>query len=74
LGCGRFCVVRFFHNRTHSGDPGSDVDQNVAVFTGVEVVPCVRDANGGTGKVELQMIPHKSLCHVSNGTTINAVF
>jgi hypothetical protein len=24
--------------------------------------------------VELQMIPHKSLYHVSNGTTINAVF
>jgi hypothetical protein len=73
LGCGRFCIIRFFRTGTHNSDPRSD-DQNVAVFTGVEVVPCVQDANGGCGKVELQMIPHKSLYHVSNGTTINAVF
>ncbi|CAN6176209.1 unnamed protein product [Urochloa humidicola] len=74
LGCGRFCIIRFFHTGIHNGDPESDVNQNVAVFSGVEVVPCVHDANGGSGKVGLQMIPYKSLCHMSNGITVNDVF
>jgi hypothetical protein len=76
LGSGRFCITRFFHTRIHNGDFG---DESVAVFTGVEVVPHVRDFNGnankgGNGKVELQMIPHKSKCHTYNGSTIDAVF
>ncbi|BAS81859.1 Os03g0105300, partial [Oryza sativa Japonica Group] len=74
LGSGRFCITRFFHSRSHNSDSRGDVDQNVAVFTGVEVKPCFQDANGGSGKVELQMIPHKSLFHKSNHTTIDAVF
>ncbi|KAF0925297.1 hypothetical protein E2562_015998 [Oryza meyeriana var. granulata] len=72
LGSGRFCVTRFFH-RLNGGDSGGQNHKNVAVFTGVEVVPCVHGANEGSGKVQLQMILHKSLCHNSNFTTIDAV-
>ncbi|RLN04474.1 hypothetical protein C2845_PM13G22030 [Panicum miliaceum] len=76
LGSGRFCITRFFHTRIHNCDFG---DESIAVFTGVEVVPHVRDFNGdankgGNGKVELQMTPHKSKCHTYNGSTIDAVF
>jgi len=66
LGSGRFCITRFFN--------AGDVDENIAVFTGVEVVPHVQDANPCSGEVKLHMIPHKSLCHKSTGVTIDAVF
>uniref|UniRef100_A0A0E0M3A7 Uncharacterized protein n=1 Tax=Oryza punctata TaxID=4537 RepID=A0A0E0M3A7_ORYPU len=67
LGSGRFCILRFFH--THNQRNGG----NVAVFTGVEVVPRVQAANGGSAGLELQMICHISLYHESDGTTIDVV-
>ncbi|CAL4885853.1 unnamed protein product [Urochloa decumbens] len=74
LGSGRFCIARFFHARTLDGGSGGDVDENIAVFTSVEVVRHVQDANSDNGGFELRMIPHKSLCHKSTGVTIDAVF
>jgi hypothetical protein len=58
LGSGRFCIARFFRNDFE------DVDyaQDVSVFTGLEVLPCELN---GDGKVKLEMIRHKSLCHTS---------
>uniref|UniRef100_A0A0E0M374 Uncharacterized protein n=1 Tax=Oryza punctata TaxID=4537 RepID=A0A0E0M374_ORYPU len=67
LGSGRFCILRFFH--THNQRNGG----NVAVFTGVEVVPRVQATNGGSAGLELQMICHRSLYHESDGTTIDVV-
>lgn len=65
LGSGRFCIARFFRSNSDFGD------EQITVFTGVEVVPHVGDANGyankgSNGKVQLQMIPHRSKCHASN--------
>ncbi|BAS93234.1 Os05g0302200 [Oryza sativa Japonica Group] len=65
LGSGRFCIARFFRSNSDFGN------EPIAVFTGVEVVPHVGDANGNAnkgsnGKVQLQMIPHRSKCHASN--------
>ncbi|CAL5071884.1 unnamed protein product [Urochloa decumbens] len=80
LGCGRFCIARFFHTRTLSGDCKDEPsEQNCAVLTGVEVVPSrvpEANGNGGNGKVDLQMITHKSRRYVSNGSdgVINTVF
>lgn len=74
LGSGRFCIARFFRSTTLNGHPRSDIDQNLAVFTGVELSPSVQDVNGGSGKVQLQMISHKSSCYISNDTTIDSVF
>ncbi|GJN11025.1 hypothetical protein PR202_ga29183 [Eleusine coracana subsp. coracana] len=79
LGSGMFCVARFFRSRTLNGDFVGDEsitsDQDLAVFTGLEVVPRVLDANGNDGKVGLQMTPHTSRCHTSNnGTAIGSVF
>uniref|UniRef100_A0A0E0PKB1 Uncharacterized protein n=1 Tax=Oryza rufipogon TaxID=4529 RepID=A0A0E0PKB1_ORYRU len=53
----RFCIARFFRSNSDFGD------EQITVFTGVEVVPHVGDANGyankgSNGKVQLQMIPH----------------
>lgn len=76
LGSGRLCIARFFHARSLDGGSADDIDENVAVFTGVEVVPRVHyeDADGGSGEVGAQVTPHKSLCHKSNAAIIDAVF
>ncbi|RLM75682.1 hypothetical protein C2845_PM15G04830, partial [Panicum miliaceum] len=78
LGSGKFCIARFFHTRTPNGDSGDElIEQNITVLTGVEVVRCDGNGNGNDsiGKVELQMIPHKSKCYISNGDdTIQTVF
>uniref|UniRef100_A0A0D9Y1W6 Uncharacterized protein n=1 Tax=Leersia perrieri TaxID=77586 RepID=A0A0D9Y1W6_9ORYZ len=66
LGSGTFCILRFFH--THNQRNGC----NIAVFTGVEVMPRVQE--DATGEVQLHMISHKSLCHQSKTTTIDSVF
>ncbi|WVZ66468.1 hypothetical protein U9M48_015680 [Paspalum notatum var. saurae] len=69
LGSGRFCIARFFHDRTLNPNAGAHLDHNVVVFTGVELV-----LHSSCGKVELQMIYCKSLAHMSNVTAIDAVF
>ena len=76
LGSGRFCITRFFHSVIHNGDFR---DESIAVFTGVEVrtkvAMCHMCGFCSNGKVELQMIPHKSKCHTyNNGSSIDAVF
>ncbi|CAL5083946.1 unnamed protein product [Urochloa decumbens] len=80
LGLGRFCIARFFHNRTLNRDCKDEPnEQNCAVLTGVEVVPSrvpEANGNGGNGKVDLHMITHKSRRYMSNGSdgVINTVF
>lgn len=73
LGSGRFCITRFLHTRSLGSSVG-DIDNYITLFTGVEVLPQVQDANGDNGEVELQMISHKSLCYKSDGSTIDVVF
>lgn len=91
LGSGRFCIARFFDTikarRNCFGD--EVIDQDFAVFTGVEVVPRGNEdkhagngddvnvnGNGGNGKRKgLRMIKHKSRRHSrTNGITIDKVF
>ncbi|CAN6168716.1 unnamed protein product [Urochloa humidicola] len=79
LGSGRFCIARFFHKSFYGDCKDEPSQQNCAVLTGVEVVPSrLPEANGdgGNGKVDLQMITHKSRRYKSNGSdgVINAVF
>lgn len=66
LGSGRFCIIRFFQpsgNRDYMKD---QIDQTIAVFSGVEVLPDDNKAAGngkGKGKQNakgLRMIKHKS--------------
>uniref|UniRef100_A0A0D3GUA6 Uncharacterized protein n=1 Tax=Oryza barthii TaxID=65489 RepID=A0A0D3GUA6_9ORYZ len=59
LGSGRFCVARFFHNRTPNDDESGG--QNVTVLTGVEFAN-VRD---GILNLGLGLVRHKSRCAVS---------
>jgi hypothetical protein len=78
LGSGLLCIARFFHPMTPSKDLGDDSGQCFTVFSGVEVLPLVHDANCNGSidgeELELQMILRKSICHISNGTSIDAVF
>jgi hypothetical protein len=57
LGSGKFCIARFFHNKTPQGDSDELIGKNITVLTGVEVVPSVYHANGNDNsrKGELQM-------------------
>uniref|UniRef100_A0A0E0PFQ8 Uncharacterized protein n=1 Tax=Oryza rufipogon TaxID=4529 RepID=A0A0E0PFQ8_ORYRU len=70
LGSGKFCIARFFHNKTPQGDSDELIGKNITVLTGVEVVPSVYHANGNDNsrKGELQMIPHKSRLYAGSDT------
>uniref|UniRef100_A0A0E0JT40 Uncharacterized protein n=1 Tax=Oryza punctata TaxID=4537 RepID=A0A0E0JT40_ORYPU len=70
LGSGKFCIARFFHNRTPQGGSDELIGMDITVLTGVEVVPSVYHANGNdsSGKGELQMIPHKSRLYAGSDT------
>lgn len=75
LGSGRFCVTRFFEPR------GTYLEyvKNLVVLTGVNVSPHVPDDNSSgsysdNGKVNLEVTTLKSRYHMSNGTTIEAVY
>uniref|UniRef100_A0A0Q3VQB1 Uncharacterized protein n=2 Tax=Setaria italica TaxID=4555 RepID=A0A0Q3VQB1_SETIT len=57
LGSGRFCIARFFPTTTADGLGDGSSDV---------------DGNGGDGKVELGVIPHKS--RRVNGASIEALF
>lgn len=84
LGSSRFCIARLFHSRTLNdfAAGGESIDQDFSVFTGVEEVPRVLDANGNAncsgnddGEVEFRMTPHRSRYHTSsNGTSIGIAF
>ncbi|OEL21891.1 hypothetical protein BAE44_0017090 [Dichanthelium oligosanthes] len=89
LGSGRFCIARFFETRmgrAFETRMGTDFDElftedYFVVLTGVEFTASVQDGKCGgsssgsrNGEVELEMNTHKSLCHMSNGTAISAVF
>uniref|UniRef100_A0A0D9Z220 DUF1618 domain-containing protein n=1 Tax=Oryza glumipatula TaxID=40148 RepID=A0A0D9Z220_9ORYZ len=65
------------------GDEELSSQNCITILTGVEVVPRVPNANvnsnssgsvSSNGISELQMIPHKSRCHTSNGTIVHTVF
>ncbi|XP_025828477.1 uncharacterized protein LOC112903425 isoform X2 [Panicum hallii] len=77
LGFGRFCIVRFFYTRTSLAF-GEVYEEYFVVLTGVEVVRRDNDVsgNGSKGKVELQMIKHKSWYHMCFGSdgTIESAF
>ncbi|KAF8660163.1 hypothetical protein HU200_057728 [Digitaria exilis] len=78
LGCGRFCIVRFFYTSTPLAVLGEVYQEYFVVLTGVEVVRRDNDVsgNGSKGEVELQMIKHESWHHMCFGTdgTIEAAF
>ncbi|CAN6215002.1 unnamed protein product [Urochloa humidicola] len=78
LGSGRFCIVRFFCTMTPLLALGEVLEEYFVVLTGVEVVRRDNDVsdNGSEGKVELQMIKHKSWYHMcfGNDGTIEAAF
>ncbi|KAK3127700.1 hypothetical protein QOZ80_7AG0577220 [Eleusine coracana subsp. coracana] len=80
LGAGMFSITRFFRARTLNDNFGDkSIDQEFAIFTGVEVVAHILNPNGNANssdseKVELRMTPHKSRCHTTNDTIIGAVF
>ncbi|CAN6212324.1 unnamed protein product [Urochloa humidicola] len=82
LGSGRFCIARFFDTIEMGGGLDNGLtDRGFVVLTGVEVTPSVKNGkcNGSSsgsrnGEVELEMITHKSLCRMTNGTTIDVVF
>ncbi|TVU38100.1 hypothetical protein EJB05_11452, partial [Eragrostis curvula] len=86
LGCGRFCIARSFHiwmpiEGYDSYDPLTGY--YFTVLTGADVMPCVRDGNGGSVdancsdglgsdnggnvQVELEMIRHESRLHMYYG-------
>ncbi|KAL6657605.1 hypothetical protein ACP70R_005385 [Stipagrostis hirtigluma subsp. patula] len=74
LDSGRFCIARFMLTTVTNGKKLGDmpIDRNFTVLTGVEVLPRVRHGCGEDGKVELQMISHKSRC--INNVAIDALF
>jgi hypothetical protein len=73
LGSGRFCIARFFSQEAEAGSGGDQlVHKNFTVLTGVEVSNSSGKGEGGTGKLELQMFPHKSR-RVDN-TSIETLF
>ncbi|CAN6168714.1 unnamed protein product [Urochloa humidicola] len=78
LGFGRFCIARFFHKSLYGDGKDEPNEQNCAILTGVEVVPSrlpEANGNGGSGKVDLQMITHKSRRYMSGSDgVINTVF
>lgn len=55
LGMGRFCITMFFHT--------ADDGPQVIVFTGVDVLPCGDNQQGGQA---LHRIKHKSKCLVTD--------
>ncbi|GJN33087.1 hypothetical protein PR202_gb21650 [Eleusine coracana subsp. coracana] len=79
VGSSMFCIARFFQTtKTTDVNFGDEsMDKNFAVLTGVEVMPCVHDANGNTsssdyGKVTLKMNSH--ILRRGNCTTIESLF
>lgn len=90
LGSGRFCIARFFQTLNPMAlFVGSNPEEYFTVLTGADIVPCVHydcngtaanatssNGNGSNGKVQLQMISHNSVCHLSGGSegTIRVVF
>jgi hypothetical protein len=66
----------FFFEEVNTAE--DDSARDFAVLTGLEVVLRVLDGDGsgnggGNGKVKLEMIPHKSMCHMSSPTYGNSV-
>ncbi|KAL6657603.1 hypothetical protein ACP70R_005383 [Stipagrostis hirtigluma subsp. patula] len=73
LGSGKFCIVRFFQSRKVGVESDELTGQSFAVFTGVDVVRRdLDDGDGGNGKVELHMVPHKS--RRVNGADVETLF
>ncbi|KAG2654739.1 hypothetical protein PVAP13_1NG501138 [Panicum virgatum] len=76
LGCGRFCIVRFFYTSTtlegyfdevlEEEYSDEEYEEYFVILTGVEVVRCDNyvSGNDSKGKVELKMIKHNSMYHM----------